>query len=151
MSYLKIALQAMKAATLDGEVGTSGPEFAGQVLTLSTPAESPQASGKPISICPQCQGEIFLRTSLGKKYCYHCITEMNGEIGIPSTGLDEVDSVLEEAVFNAKERSAIMEYDGGLDRKQADEYARVMHIQPAIKELARRGLITIEGMSPERR
>ena len=70
---------------------------------------------------------------------------MEGEISICSTNSDEVDWILEDAVESAKERSAIFEYDAGLERKQADEAARIRYIQPAIEELLRRGLITIEG------
>jgi Transcriptional Coactivator p15 (PC4) len=105
----------------------------------------PQASGKPISICPQCQGKVFIKTSSGKRYCYHCLFGIKDEIGICSTSSDEVDWILEDAVERARERSAIFEYDAGIERKQADETARVLCIQPAIEELLQRGLITIEG------
>ena len=45
---------------------------------------------------------------------------MDGEIfnGPRSTGLYEVDKVLEEAIEKAEERAAILEHDGGLERKQ---------------------------------
>jgi hypothetical protein len=121
----------------------------GDKKTISHPnGEAPKASGKSVSICPQCQGEIFLRTSFGKKFCYQCLCEMKAEIGKDTNGFTEVDLVLEEAVEKAEERSAILEQDGGLERKQADETARVLHIQPAIGELIRRGLIFIEGGPP---
>jgi hypothetical protein len=106
------------------------------------------AGGKPISICPKCQGEIFLKTSFGKLFCYQCFCLMNVEMGIDNAGFTEVDLVLEEAIEKAEERSAILEHDGGLERKQANETARVMHIQPAIDDLLRRGLISIEGGDP---
>ncbi len=99
---------------------------------------------KLISICPQCQGEIFLRTSFGKRFCFQCLSEMNDEIGICPADFNELDLVLEEAVEKAEERSAILEHDGGLERKQADETARAWHIRPVIMELLHQGLITIE-------
>jgi hypothetical protein len=64
---------------------------------------------------------------------------------IPPSGLNEVDRVLEEAVEKGEERSAILEYDGGLERKEANKNTRAMHIQPAIDDLIRRGLVSIEG------
>jgi hypothetical protein len=69
---------------------------------------------------------------------------MNAAIGL-DTAFTEVDLVLEEAIEKAEERSAILEHDGGLERKQADETARVIHIQPVIGGLLQEGLITIEG------
>jgi hypothetical protein len=89
--------------------------------------------------------EIVLITSSGKKLRFHCSSEKKRDEKKSPINFDEVRRALEDAVEAAEERSAILENDGGLQRQEADETARAMHIQPAIEDLLRLWLVFIAG------
>jgi hypothetical protein len=144
MSYLKMALAALQATTSASERARKG-NVSNQAAGHAPSTESSLTSKKTPLVCPRCQGEISLRTSSDKTFCFQCFFNMDGEIDISPTCLNEVDRVLEAAVEAAEERAAILEHDGGLQQQEADETARAMHIQPVIDDLLRRGLVSIEG------
>jgi hypothetical protein len=125
------------------------PTRVGSAISDKTPGSTVSALlalnelGVPEKISPT---EIVLITSSGKKFRFHCSSETKSDE--PPINFDEVHRVLEDAAAAAEERAAILEFDAGLQRQEADEKARGLHIQPVIDDLLRRGFVSIEGEVP---